>query len=707
MARHSKQSQLDYLCEYPLGEPKRREQRKVPLRQGDVRDFARREEACDLDNFGWKLARRLEGREQVAESEGVWPINCWRSERRIGLPGIDIFRREVPLTSATESVFSAAREMRRLCYFRVADSSEAIRVLQCNQKVRYASEITTEWYDPPAGVIVVPSDGAQVIGSHQVPIAEFDNSHGRFIFQNSWGIEWGFRSLGTIPTEHFDRFILEAWVTGPLGRFVPFESTSGIVCLEWKWSVNDSIGVHCREIIDAATSERIAWAFCTKRHGFLDVEEFFVWPSERGKGYGRQLATMTKALAASMGLPLRLLASFADTEPENQGNLDAAARMLGVEFTETQQRWVHCIGTANPCRGRSTRKRPQRPAFMLERLRPKDEKPISTPIEYGVVFGTNRRPTRIDEKCIEFGADRDEVLHTGVSRVTIPATHQFGCKGRAWFKFWNWLTGNNPRILERRLFQRESDLREWLLPIQNVVGDAKYNLLFVHGYNVSFDDAMTQAASIAVDLKVPGATFAFSWASAGRINSYMADEAAIESSITHLKEFIATVLRATDNTPLNVIVHSMGNRAVLRVLDAIAQGDMEYAQGRIKNVVFAAPDVDTMVFREIVTRILPVSARTTLYAARGDIALQASEWLHEFPRAGLAPPVVTIDGLDTILVEGFNLLDLGHSYFAEASSVLHDLYVLLSFTSEPRARPALIEATTEQGGSYWKLPRQQ
>jgi hypothetical protein len=56
-----------------------------------------------------------------------------------------------------------------------------------------------------------------------------------------------------------------------------------------------------------------------------------------------------------------------------------------------------------------------------------------------------------------------------------------------------------------------------------------------------------------------------------------------------------------------------------------------------------------------------------------DRAVEASRWLHQFPRVGLAPPLTVIEGLDTISVTNEDLTLLGHGYVAEARDVLIDM----------------------------------
>jgi esterase/lipase superfamily enzyme len=202
---------------------------------------------------------------------------------------------------------------------------------------------------------------------------------------------------------------------------------------------------------------------------------------------------------------------------------------------------------------------------------------------------------------------------------------------------------------------------------------------------------------------VPGATFCFSWPSAGRLSSYLADEAAIEASFPFLREYIDLLLLNTGEVPLNIIVHSMGNRAIVDFLKRVSNGGCEAYRNRIKSVILAAPDIDSDVFKQDAAEFLTVPNRTTLYAARADIALLGSGWLHEYGRAGLAPSVITESLMDTVLVEDFNLVTLGHSYVAKAGPLLHDMFNILQYDCPPDRRPALLAATNNTGEKYWKL----
>lgn len=63
-------------------------------------------------------------------------------------------------------------------------------------------------------------------------------------------------------------------------------------------------------------------------------------------------------------------------------------------------------------------------------------------------------------------------------------------------------------------------------------------LVFVHGYNNSFEDAIKKAAQVKVDMPWKGPIVAFSWPSYGDAINYLGDEAMYQSS---LQAFLQTL----------------------------------------------------------------------------------------------------------------------------------------------------------------------
>ena len=66
----------------------------------------------------------------------------------------------------------------------------------------------------------------------------------------------------------------------------------------------------------------------------------------------------------------------------------------------------------------------------------------------------------------------------------------------------------------------------------------------MHGYNVTFADAVRRTGQMDYDLDFLGPAILFSWPSEGRLDGYFPDEATIEAT-EHLKRFLDLVLRRT------------------------------------------------------------------------------------------------------------------------------------------------------------------
>ena len=226
-------------------------------------------------------------------------------------------------------------------------------------------------------------------------------------------------------------------------------------------------------------------------------------------------------------------------------------------------------------------------------------------------------------------------------------------------------------------------------------------VVFIHGYNVSFEEAALRAAQIGVDLGVGGAMAFFSWPSKGTVNGYQADESTIEASEPAISQFLIDFARRSGAEAVHVIAHSMGNRGVLRAVSRIVQNAQAHSDVRFANFILAAPDVDADTFRNSADAYRQLADRTTLYISERDRAVGLSRWLHQYPRVGFAPPISVFQGIDTINVTNIDVTMLGHGYFGEARPILTDMHELIFSRRPPDKRFSLRSARTEAGQDYW------
>jgi esterase/lipase superfamily enzyme len=235
-------------------------------------------------------------------------------------------------------------------------------------------------------------------------------------------------------------------------------------------------------------------------------------------------------------------------------------------------------------------------------------------------------------------------------------------------------------------------------------GEEPHALFFLHGFNVSFENAAIRAAQIGCDLKVTGATALFSWPSRGSVAAYPVDEASIEASEAAIAGFLVDFAANCGAKKVHVVAHSMGNRGFLRALQRIAADATTRGQVKLGQIILAAPDVDRDLFLDLAHLYAAHGERTTLYSSDGDLPVHVSSKLHDAPRAGYFVPYTVAPGVDTVAVPDFDIDLLGHSYFAQAEALLHDIYDLLRHNEAPGKRQR-IDAALVDGAAFWKLRR--
>ena len=232
-------------------------------------------------------------------------------------------------------------------------------------------------------------------------------------------------------------------------------------------------------------------------------------------------------------------------------------------------------------------------------------------------------------------------------------------------------------------------------------------LVFVHGYNTSFDDVLYRTAQIAHDLEFDGLAAMYSWPSRGTYVDYSYDLNSAARAQAYFIEFLGKLARDTRARRIHIVAHSMGNRPLIEALRAMQLSGDRFIRSKIGQVVFAAPDVDRDLFSEITAK-LSFGAGRTLYASNQDKALILSRQADGVPRAGDVPsggPVV-IRGVDSIDISAAStkwLLSINHNSYAERSHILKDMQLLMEKgTRPPDVRFPLYAIAEAKDGRYWK-----
>jgi esterase/lipase superfamily enzyme len=329
---------------------------------------------------------------------------------------------------------------------------------------------------------------------------------------------------------------------------------------------------------------------------------------------------------------------------------------------------------------------------------------ISIGLGYQAAMTTLAAIRQQDKEGLQYTSERalDAKVDLGLCEVSIPKIHKVGELEAPSIVRLEVREDAAQHIVLRKT-ERVNDRRYFDLLRQRVAASQRRELfVFVHGFNVSFEEAARRTAQIHYDLRFEGAPVFFSWPAHDKfLLTYPADENNVEWSAPHLKQFLLEVVKNSGAKSINLIAHSMGNRALAAALREI-ELEMRDQSRLFNQVILAAPDIDAHDFR---TNIAPAMQRTaqrmTLYASARDDALLASQLLHRGPRAGDAGEgLVVVKGIDTIDVTAIDSSPWGHLYYGSSDPVLQDLKLLFSMAAAPGNRTWLSPAERE-GLTYW------
>ena len=334
-----------------------------------------------------------------------------------------------------------------------------------------------------------------------------------------------------------------------------------------------------------------------------------------------------------------------------------------------------------------------------------------------VFYGTDRE-VEPDPMRLVYNSERGRRLDLGRALVTVPKSHEVPMIERPWairipyFDVTIYEEDEDPKehftIKDIKALTKEEFLR---LARERLATSARFKdhaILFVHGYNTSFDHALYRTAQISYDLEFDGAAFIYSWPSGGAVASYTYDRESAGQAQPYLREFLDLIVKQSGAKTISVIAHSMGTQPLLEVLKDLKSTAPDELV--ISQLILAAPDVDADTFTNLAHRIEGLAKGVTLYAASNDRALIVSRNFWQNPRAGDVPasgPLI-VPGIDTIDVTAASTdtFALNHSGYAENNELLEDIGVLIEKgLRPPDQRLDKLKRITTEKGDYWRYTR--
>lgn len=350
-----------------------------------------------------------------------------------------------------------------------------------------------------------------------------------------------------------------------------------------------------------------------------------------------------------------------------------------------------------------------------------------------VLFGTNRELVlEGNEPGLDQEADTKDVLpndagrlHLGRADVWLPKLiEEGGSRDRGDTPILNGPPPPETSELAKYVFLTritKAGTDAFLAELDQAVADRRSAsvLLFVHGFNTPFDDALIRSAQLSVDLSRrgvfdAGAPVLFSWPSAGKVSlgDYRGDQARSLEAAPYLEEFLDLITENAQISRINIVAHSMGNRILTKALESYAadylerhdRDDLEF------RIILVAADVDRDIF-EATTGILDnLQANVTIYTSDVDRALHVSEIINNKLRLGDTngdkPYIRQNEFYETVDATGIatELFGLGHNYYSDNPFILGDIHCAMAEANpELRALERRRYGSVPDGSEYFRL----
>jgi esterase/lipase superfamily enzyme len=265
--------------------------------------------------------------------------------------------------------------------------------------------------------------------------------------------------------------------------------------------------------------------------------------------------------------------------------------------------------------------------------------------------------------------------------------------------------------------------------------DRREAVVFVHGFNNSFDDAVTRLAQVWHFAGRKGIPIVFSWpAGSGGLNAYAYDRESGEFAVPHLKMLLVALANCPSVEKVHVIAHSRGTDVTVTALREL-YFELAGATGRglasrtlletgsadeppvrqllkMQTVVLAAPDLDLEVFaaRFFTESMLGATERFVVYASAEDFALAAARILMGSKRrlGNMRPEDLKPADRELLAkLDCFELIDCdvagtsSHAYVMQHPAALSDLLLLLDEGKRPGAENG--RPLGDRGDGYWHL----
>ena len=238
-------------------------------------------------------------------------------------------------------------------------------------------------------------------------------------------------------------------------------------------------------------------------------------------------------------------------------------------------------------------------------------------------------------------------------------------------------------------------------------------LVFTHGYNTKYEEAVYRFAQIVHDSGFTGTAVLFAWPSRGNTALYLADRDASTYSRDYFEATLRDIASVRGVKEISILAHSMGNWLTVETLrQAKLKGRPDF-NGKLGDVILASPDIDNDVFRTQLDVIGKLKRPMTVFVSGDDSALQASALLAGGQKRAGQVTAADLRSSDTAKRYNLRIIDLSgvasgeagnHSKFAQAGVVRAIGKNLAADAAGAQNQPGVIKAVQDVGKTLINLP---
>ncbi len=288
------------------------------------------------------------------------------------------------------------------------------------------------------------------------------------------------------------------------------------------------------------------------------------------------------------------------------------------------------------------------------------------------LFYASNRATTGKTIATDYYTDKNGPITWGSCSVTVPYDEKMGSLQKSNFtirSFDKSSVGNygllDIRALPMRGMSDNIDMRF-------ADNSEKATLVFVPGYNISFEETALLTARVSYKLQFNGATLFYSWPTSGAKLDYISDEQTAKNARPQLLELLTEVATKTDTNAIYLVGHSMGCLPLSEVFADLKSSLDPDDMAKFIDLFLITPDINRNVFtNKIMPSMVGTETKITVYGSNRDKGMKESHSQRAGVRlADVKKDLAPIQGLRFVNATSMETSIDGTKYYNKKGTVL-------------------------------------